>query len=71
MALRIKQLLQAAKLDYPVSGNLSVDVSMHGSQLNPMGNGSVRLAQANVYGQRLQQFSIQFQGNGDDADYFA
>jgi len=63
--LAIKQLLQVAKFDYPVSGNLSVDVSMHGSQLNPMGNGSVRIAQGNVYGQRLQQFSVQFQGNGD------
>ena len=63
--LAIKPLLQVAKLDYPVSGNLSVDVSMHGSQLNPMGNGSVRLAQANLYGQPLQQVSVQFQGNGD------
>jgi translocation and assembly module TamB len=63
--LSITQLLNAAKVDYPVSGNLAVDVSMHGSQLNPMGNGSVRLAQANVYGQRLQQCSIQFHGNGE------
>src|SRR5262249_30334159 len=47
------------------SGNLSVDVSMHGSQLKPMGNGSVRVAQGNVYGQRLQQFSVQFEGSGD------
>jgi len=63
--LAIKQLLQVAKLDYPVSGNLSVDVSMRGSQLNPMGSGSVRLAQGKVYGQPLQQFSVQFEGNGD------
>jgi len=64
--LAINELLQVAKLDYPVSGNLSVDVSMHGSQLKPMGSGSVRLAQAKVYGQPLQQFSVQFQGNGDE-----
>jgi len=63
--LAIRQLLQAAKLDYPVFGTLSVDVQMHGSQLNPVGNGSVRLAQADVYGQRLQQCSVQFQGNGN------
>ncbi len=63
--LAIKQLLQVAKLDYPVSGNLAIDLSMHGSQLSPAGNGSVRLAQANVYGQRLQQFSIDFQGKGN------
>ena len=41
--LAINQLLQLARLDYPISGNLSVDLSMHGSQLNPMGKGSVRL----------------------------
>ena len=63
--LAIKQLLQLARLDYPVSGNLSVNLSMHGSQLNPVGTGAIRLTQANVYGQPLQQLSIQSQGNGD------
>jgi translocation and assembly module TamB len=63
--LAIKQLLQLARLDYPVSGSLSVDLSMHGSQLNPVGTGSVRLTQANVYGQPLQQLSIQSRGDGD------
>src|SRR5215472_4762201 len=63
--LAIRELLEAAKLDYPIAGNLSLDIAMHGSQLNPMGNGSVRLAGANLYGQRLQQFSIQLEGKGD------
>jgi translocation and assembly module TamB len=62
--LAIKPLLEIARLDYPVSGNLSIDLTMRGSQLSPVGNGSVRLAQANVYGQQLQQFSIEFQGTG-------
>jgi translocation and assembly module TamB len=63
--LAIRQLLQAAKLDYPVSGNLAADISIHGSQLKPEGKGTVRLAQARVYGQPLQQFSVQFGGNGE------
>src|SRR6267154_2654445 len=63
--LSISQLLQLARLDYPISGNLSVDLSMHGSQLNPIGKGSVRLTRANVYGQSLQQLAIQSEGNGD------
>jgi len=66
--LAINQLLQVAKLDYPVSGNLSVDLSLHGSRQNPMGSGSVRLAQAKAYGQPLQQFSLEFQGNGDEVN---
>lgn len=63
--LAINQLLQLVRLDYPISGNLSVDLSMHGSQLNPAGKGSVRLVKANVYGQSFQQLSIQSEGNGD------
>jgi translocation and assembly module TamB len=63
--LAIDHLLQLVRLDYPVSGNLSVDLSMHGSQLNPIGKGSVRLTRATVYGQSLQRLSIQSEGNGD------
>jgi translocation and assembly module TamB len=63
--LAIDHLLQLARLDYPISGNLSVDLSMHGSQLNPIGKGSVRLTRATVYGQSLQRLSIQSEGNGD------
>jgi translocation and assembly module TamB len=63
--LAINQLLRLARLDYPIFGNLSVDLSMHGSQLNPVGAGSVQLTQAKVYGQPIQQLSIQSQGNGD------
>jgi translocation and assembly module TamB len=63
--IAINRLLQLARLDYPISGNLSVDLSMHGSQLNPAGKGSLRLTKANVYGQSLQQLSVQSEGNGD------
>jgi len=63
--LAIEQLLQLAQLDYPVSGSLSVNLSMHGSQVNPVGTGSVHLVQAKMYGQPVRQLSIQSQGNGD------
>ncbi len=63
--LAINQLLQLARLNYPISGNLSVDLSMHGSQVNPAGKGSLRLTKANVYGQSLQQLSVRSEGNGD------
>ena len=63
--LAMNQLLQLARLNYPISGNLSVDLSMHGSPLNPAGKGSVRLTKATVYGQPVQQVSIRLKGNGD------
>jgi translocation and assembly module TamB len=62
--LAIAQLLQLANLNYPISGNLSADVSVRGSQLNPVGSGSVRLNQARVYGQPLKELSLTFNGNG-------
>jgi len=63
--LPIKQLLQLARLDYPISGNLSVDLSMHGSQFNPLGKGTVRLTKAIAYGEPVQQLLIRWEGNGD------
>lgn len=63
--LAIAQLLQLANLNYPVSGNLSADISIHGSQLNPVGNGSVNVNQAQVYGQPLKTLSLRFTENGD------
>jgi translocation and assembly module TamB len=63
--LAIGQILRAARLNYPVSGNLSADISVRGSQISPVGAGTVQLLQARVYGQQLQDLSIRFQGNGE------
>jgi translocation and assembly module TamB len=63
--IAISQLLQLANLNYPVTGNLATDISVHGSQLNPVGNGSIRLLQAKIYGQPMQTVSLQFTGNGN------
>lgn len=63
--MAIQELMRAANRNYPVSGNLSMDVSVRGSQLNPAGNGSIRVFQAKVYGQPLRQLSIEFHGDGN------
>lgn len=63
--LSVNELLRLANLDYPVSGTLALDVSMSGSQLNPEGGGSLRLANAKVYGQPVQQLAIDFKGRRD------
>jgi translocation and assembly module TamB len=63
--LAIKQLLQLARLDYPISGDFSADLSMHGSQLNPVGKGTASLTKAIAYGEPLQQLLIRWEGNGD------
>ena len=52
---------ELARMQYPVSGNLSVNLSFHGSQENPAGQGTVRLAQARAWDQPIQDLSVQFQ----------
>jgi translocation and assembly module TamB len=63
--IAIQELMRLANQNYPVSGNLSMDVSVHGSQLNPAGNGSIRVFQAKIYGQHLRHLSVQFNGDGN------
>ena len=63
--MAVNQLQKFAKLDYPVSGNLSADISVRGSQLNPTGNGSAQISQARVYEQTVQNLSLQFQAAGN------
>jgi translocation and assembly module TamB len=54
-----------AKLQYPVTGLLNANISVHGSQLNPAGQGSVRLLQASAWNQPIQSLALQFHGTGD------
>jgi translocation and assembly module TamB len=66
--LRIAELLQIAKQDYPVSGELTAKLSFDGSQLNPAGTGQVQIANANVYGEPLDVLMTKIQAqNGSIA----
>ena len=53
--MRIADLLAIAKQHYPVSGDLTANLSLSGSQLNPTGSGKVEISNANVYGEPLDQ----------------
>jgi len=53
--MRIADLLAMAKQPYPVSGDLTANLSLSGSQLNPTGSGRVEIANANVYGEPLDR----------------
>ena len=66
--LRIAELLQIAKQNYPVSGELTAKLSLDGSQLNPAGSGQVEIANANVYGEPLDMLVTKFKAeNGSIA----
>jgi hypothetical protein len=53
--MAIADLQRLANVHYPVSGDLSADVSFHGSQDNPAGSGS---AGSKMHAPTMNRFSI-------------
>src|SRR5205807_10127241 len=66
--LSIADLERLANQTFPASGTLSMNISLHGSQLNPVGQGNISLANGKVSGESIQALNIKFQGTGDAID---
>ena len=60
----VADLQRLANLQYPVSGDLSADLNVTGSQLNPAGSGSAHIANARAYDEPLQNLTATFQARG-------
>jgi translocation and assembly module TamB len=56
----VTDLQRLANLQYPVSGDLSANISLSGSQLNPSGSGSAQIANARAYDEPLQNLAVKF-----------
>jgi translocation and assembly module TamB len=63
--MSLAELVHLANLQYPVSGNLSADISFRGSQLQPAGHGSIQIVNASAYSQPIQNLNAQFQAAND------
>jgi translocation and assembly module TamB len=61
----VGELARLANLQYPITGVLTADISLHGSQLSPAGQGSIQLTQARAWDQPIQSIALQFQGSGN------
>ena len=59
--MRIGELLAMAKQHYPMSGDLTANLSFNGSQLNPAGSGQIQIANAEVYGEPLTRLVANIQ----------
>lgn len=66
--LSIADLERLAGETYPVAGTLSVNVAVHGSQLNPVGHGEINVVNAKALGEPIQSVNLRFQGNGNAVD---
>jgi len=58
--MRIADLQHLANLHYPVSGELSANLSLSGSQTDPRGSGSLDITKAQLYGEPVQNFAANF-----------
>jgi translocation and assembly module TamB len=64
--LDLAQLKGLAGIQTPMTGTVSAKVSLHGSQLNPVGQGNVTLSRATIADESIQSANITFQGTGDE-----
>jgi translocation and assembly module TamB len=63
--LNLAQFSKAAGAGANVSGTVSADVFLHGSELNPAGYGTVTVEQANISNQKLPPVRLNFEGSGE------
>jgi translocation and assembly module TamB len=62
--ISIAELEHLANKDYPVAGTMALNVSVRGSQLNPVGHGNITISKAKVSNEPIQNISLKFQGDG-------
>ncbi len=63
--ISIADLERLANKTYPVSGTLALNVSVHGSQLNPIGQGTLTVTKAKVSTEPIQNLNVKFEGDGN------
>jgi translocation and assembly module TamB len=66
--LSLTDLQNLAHVSYPLSGNLSAQISLQGSELHPAGHGSLAIVNASAYQQPIQNFAIQFHTANDSIE---
>ncbi|HEX2327974.1 MAG TPA: translocation/assembly module TamB domain-containing protein [Candidatus Angelobacter sp.] len=61
----IADLERLANKTYPVSGTLALNVSLHGTQENPVGRGTLSVTNAKVSNETVQSLNLNFNGDGN------
>lgn len=61
----LTDLQRLANKSYPVAGTLALNLTVHGTQLNPVGRGSATLTNLKIANEPIQRVEAQFQGDGN------
>src|SRR6185312_15079092 len=64
-SLNAAELVKAAGVTTPIKGTLSANVAVHGTELNPIGQGTVTLANAQISGEPINALNLNFNGTGE------
>jgi translocation and assembly module TamB len=65
--INVADLTRMAGQQIPVTGTLNTHISLHGTELNPTGSGTVTLAKVTAYDEPVNSINIDFNGSGDEA----
>lgn len=65
--MNIADLTKLAGQQVPVTGTLNTHVSLHGTELNPIGNGNLALSKVTAYDEPINSVNVDFNGTGDEA----
>jgi len=66
--INLADLLKASGFTLPATGTLSADITASGTQLVPMGHGTVGLASARIGDEPIRAVDLQFQGTGSEVN---
>ncbi len=61
--LSVADLERLAKAEYPITGDLSGEVALQGSELQPVGHGSLQLTKASAWNEPVRALKVDFQGD--------
>jgi translocation and assembly module TamB len=64
--INVADLTKTAGVQAPVQGTLSANIGLHGSEVQPVGQGTISLTQAKISGQPVQSAVLKFQGTGNE-----
>jgi translocation and assembly module TamB len=63
--LSVADLERLAKAEYPITGELSGDVALQGSELQPVGHGSLQITKGSAWNEPIRILKLDFQGDRD------
>jgi len=63
--LSLAEIAGLTRTNYPISGSLSGEVSIEGSEEHPAGRGSLKLVQASLWSQPVTSITVDFHGDKD------